>query len=189
MLTFCKNKNFAKQDWFWCRNNCNSTLYFCGLNITLISTVYLSPHVFTTIHIFYQTLSIWAKTPWSWGRTYGVLSEGRKIESRRQLEQYEKSNELETTQNAGPWTTTKTRGRAFLDWTRSKALKWTKKRLNTRDVNWRKRENRARERESSVSRHEAFPRSSCSTKNKPGWSLLHWMLPKQPCIRRDGEKK
>ena len=102
---------------------------------------------------------------------------------------YEKLNELETTQNAGPWTITKTRGRAFLDWTRSKALKWTKKRLDTKDVNWRKRENRARERESSVSRHEAFPRSSCSTKNKPGWSLLHWMLPKQPCIRRDGEKK
>ena len=65
MLTFCKNKNFAKQDWFWCRNNCNSTLYFCGLNITLISTVYLSPHVFTIIHIFYQTLSICNKSVWT----------------------------------------------------------------------------------------------------------------------------
>ena len=28
-----------------------------------------------------------AKTPWSWGRMYGILSEGREIESRRQLEQ------------------------------------------------------------------------------------------------------
>ena len=65
MLTFCKSKNFAKQDWFWCQNNCNSTLYFCGLNITLISTVYLSPHVFTIIHIFYQTLSICNKSVWT----------------------------------------------------------------------------------------------------------------------------
>ena len=27
-----------------------------------------------------------AKTPWSWGRMHNILSEGRKIESRRQLQ-------------------------------------------------------------------------------------------------------
>ena len=29
-----------------------------------------------------------AKTPWSWGRTYDVLSEGCEIETRRQLENW-----------------------------------------------------------------------------------------------------
>ena len=28
-----------------------------------------------------------AKTPWSWGRMHNILSEGREIESRRQLEE------------------------------------------------------------------------------------------------------
>ena len=36
--------------------------------------------------------------------------------------------------------------------------------------------------------HEAFKMKSLKQTTKPGWSLLHRMLPKQPCIRRDGEK-
>ena len=42
-----------------------------------------------------------AKTPWSWGRMDEILSEGREIESRRQLEQFYR-NELETEKQARP---------------------------------------------------------------------------------------
>ena len=43
-----------------------------------------------------------AKTSWSWGRMFSILSEGREIEPCHQLEQIYKSNELETKQEPPP---------------------------------------------------------------------------------------
>ena len=40
-----------------------------------------------------QTLGTYAKTPWSWGRMHDILSEGRKIESCRQLRNEKRERE------------------------------------------------------------------------------------------------
>ena len=83
-----------------------------------------------------------AKTPWSWGRMYDILSEGRKIESRRQLEKLpiairskRKVEELETKQ-AHARERPHRRAGGLSKWTRFEARKTKKKkkRLDSKDV-------------------------------------------------------
>ena len=66
-----------------------------------------------------------------------------------------------------------TRGRAFSDGLDPKLVrrKKSKKRLDAKGCELKKeREKRDREREASVSRHEAFPKDRVAAQNKPGWS-------------------
>ena len=61
-------------------------------------------------------------------------------------------------------------------WTRSEALKvYTNKRLDSKNV--------------YIYIHEAFQEEELQQATSPVGALLHQMLPKQPCIRRDGENK
>ena len=77
-----------------------------------------------------------AKTPWSWGRMHDILSEGRKIESSRQLIPPSQKDQktrgkiwkrYRTQARERP----ETRGRAFSEWTRSETRKVKKRKRDS----------------------------------------------------------
>ena len=92
-----------------------------------------------------------AKTPWSWGRMLVfcvcILSEGRKIESRRQLEAIvERIGNKKT--SARPWTTINAQASVRKNRTRSEARKgsWKRDLIQRMWIEERERKNERRER-------------------------------------------
>ena len=109
-----------------------------------------------------------------------ILSEGRQIESRRQLAKthWSKKQIGNVNRNACPWTTTDARAGAFekLDlpnWTWSQARKVWKRYLIRKDVDWeRERNELGRERRRKGGRKEDMKHSQgrVAAWNKTGWS-------------------
>ena len=126
-----------------------------------------------------------------------ILSEGRKIESRCQLKTGHR-NKIETQTKI--WKRNKrTPVNDHIDaWAGARnGLDLKLVRCEKEKETWyeecglRKREKRVRERKTSKggrTRHEAFPKIKLQQETRPVGALLHQMLPKQPFVRRDGEK-
>ena len=70
---------------------------------------------------FSHLLLMYAKTPWSWGRMHDILSEGREIETCRQLEAI-LIEQIGNEKQARPRTTIDARAHSK-NWTRSQARK------------------------------------------------------------------
>ena len=136
------------------------------------------------------------KTPWSWGRMHDFCAFSRKgarsnpaanlhpaialIETR--------GKNLETIQNAGPWTTNDARERRFRNGLDPKLLK-TRKRDSIQRMWIEERERKTRGKKVSVGmKHSRKIELQQETRPVEAY-LLHWMLPKQPFIKRDGENK